>query len=108
MSFTQKKKHHVGKTGLLLLLAMFCIFMPAKAHAATANPAETERETKETALSEENTGQQTNGTVSPEDNSGQQTDPSVPQKDSAPLQQLNETNSTLEDEFSTDPAAEIK
>lgn len=103
MSFTQKKKRHVGKTGLLLLLAMFCIFMPAKAHAATANPAETERETKETALSEENTGQQTNGTVSPEDNSGQQTDPSVPQKDSAPLQQLNETNSTLEDEFSTDP-----
>lgn len=60
MNFTQKKKPHVGKTGLLLLLAMLCIFMPAKAHAAEANPAEGERQTDETASFEESTEPQMN------------------------------------------------
>lgn len=82
MGFTQKKKQN-GKTGFLLLLAMLCIFLPAKANAAETESVQPKVQTWEQS----------------EDSASVQEDSGIPQ-------QLNETSPAQEDGSLDNPKEE--
>lgn len=119
MNLTQKKKKYACKTGLLFLLVLFCILMPAKVRAEgrqtdssftvqeqtvqqTDPSLPAQKQTDSSLAAEEQTAQQTDPSLPPQEQTEQHPDDSASAEKHAVLQQSEDSIPAQEDIISED------